>query len=93
MELRDNQELLDEIMSLPSAPVLIAQASRALETERQRREQFYNEITEYEKAEFINGEVVIHSPVKKEHNDVTGKLFRLIDVYVDILPRQNKTTV
>ncbi|GAB4422196.1 MAG: hypothetical protein OHK0039_38080 [Bacteroidia bacterium] len=63
MELRDNQELLDEIMLLPSAPVLIAQANRALEAERQRREQFYNDITEYEKAEFINGEVVIHSPV------------------------------
>lgn len=81
IELRDNQELLDEIMSLPSAPTLIEQASRALEIERQRREQFYND-SEYEHAEFINGEVVIHSPVTKEHNDVSGNLFVLMDTYV-----------
>jgi Uma2 family endonuclease len=53
-----------------------------LEAER-RREQSYNETTEHQKAEFINGEVVIHSPAKKEHNNASGKLFRLIDVYVD----------
>lgn len=82
MELRNNQELLDEIMSLPSAPALIAQANQALDTERKRRQQFYNEITEYEKAEFINGEVVIHSPVKKGHNDVTVNLLKLMDTYV-----------
>lgn len=84
MELRSNQEILDEIMSLPSAPVLVEQARHALETERQRREHFYNEISEHEKAEFINGEVVIHSPVKKGHNDVTVNLLKLMDTYVQI---------
>ena len=83
MDLRNNQELIDEIMSLPSAPVIVEQARHALEAERQRREHFYNEISEYEKVEFINGEVVIHSPVKKEHNDASGQLFHLIDVYVN----------
>lgn len=83
MELRNNQEIIEEIMSNPSAMLIVEQARRTLDVERQRRERFYNEITEYEKAEFINGEVVIHSPVKKEHNDASGKLFRLIDVFVD----------
>ncbi|RMG68182.1 MAG: Uma2 family endonuclease [Bacteroidetes bacterium] len=81
--MRTDQELLTQILALPSAPAIVEQARHALEVERQRRTVFYNEISEYEKAEFINGEVVIHSPVKKEHNDATGKLFRLIDVYVD----------
>jgi Uma2 family endonuclease len=82
MNLRNDQELLDEIMSLPSAPAIVEQARHALEAERQRREQFYNEISEYEKAEFINGEVVIHSPVKKEHNDASGNLYALLHAYV-----------
>ncbi|MEZ4771756.1 MAG: Uma2 family endonuclease [Bacteroidia bacterium] len=67
---------------MPSAPTIVEQVHHVLETERQRRKHFYNEITEYEKAEFINGEVVIHSPVKKGHNDVTIKLTKLLDTYV-----------
>lgn len=69
-------------MASPSAVLIVEQAGRMLEAERQRRERFYNEITEYEKAEFINGEVVIHSSVTKEHNDVSGSLFVLMDTYV-----------
>lgn len=82
MGLSKNQEILEEIMASPSAVLIVEQAGRMLEAERQRRERFYNEITEYEKAEFINGEVVIHSPVKKEHNDASGNLFALIHAHV-----------
>ncbi|MDX2245691.1 MAG: Uma2 family endonuclease [Bacteroidia bacterium] len=46
------------------------------------RNTFYNNISEFEKAEFINGEIIIHSPVKKEHNDVTGSLYQLLNTYV-----------
>ncbi len=81
MKFRRSQDLIDEILSLPSAPAIVEQASRILEDERQRREQFYND-SEYDHAEFINGEVIIHSPVTKEHNDVSGHLFVLMDTYV-----------
>ena len=45
---------------------------------------FYNEITEHEKAEFINGEIIIHSPVKKAHNRANGLLFSLLSTYVNL---------
>lgn len=79
--LRD--QLVQDILSLPDAPLIIHQVNERLEEERRKREIFYNEISEFEKAEFINGEIIIHSPVKKEHNDVSGLLSRLISTHVD----------
>ena len=32
--------------------------------------------------EFINGEVIVHSPVKKAHNDISTNLVKLLDTYV-----------
>lgn len=72
------------ILDSPSAPVLAAQLQSALEQEKQRRLQFYQDINDDVKAEFINGEVVIHSPVKKEHIDASKFLFKLLDTFVQI---------
>jgi len=79
-----HEKLLDNLLSLPNAPILLNEANNRLIEERKKREQFYNDITDSEKIEFINGEIVIHSPVKKEHNDVSGALFRLMSSYVDL---------
>lgn len=68
-------------MDYPYAPKILEEANKILQEERKRRESFYNEITEFEKAEFINGEVIIHSPVKKAHNDASSLLFKLIDIF------------
>jgi len=46
------------------------------------RSKFYSDISEFEKAEFISGEIIIHSPVKKSHNDVTTQLSALLMFYV-----------
>ncbi len=52
--------------------------------ERKKRKQFYEDVREDEKAEFINGEVIVHSPVRIEHN-ITGKfLLKLMDTHVQI---------
>ncbi len=81
---RSSQDLINRILSFPTAPQIVEQVHLALAAERQKREAFYNDITEYEKAEFINGEIVIHSPVKKEHNDASGRIYKLVDTYVNL---------
>ncbi|OIN56012.1 Uma2 family endonuclease [Arsenicibacter rosenii] len=81
-----HQHLVDQILELPDAPLLIQRVSDHLASERKRREQFYNDIDESIKAEFINGEPIVHSPVRKEHNEVTGFLYQLLNVFV----RKNK---
>ncbi len=53
-----------------------------LKEEAKLREEFYNAIDEDDKAEFINGEVIMHSPVKMEHAESSGALFSLLRLYV-----------
>lgn len=80
------EDLLDKIMDLPDAPNLIREVTVKLNDETQRRHKFYNDIDEQMKIEFINGEIVMHSPVRREHNEATGLLYQLINVHV----RKNK---
>lgn len=79
-----NQGLVEKILRLPDAPQLVGQLNKRLQEEHERRLVFYNWIDEYTKAEFINGEVVVHSPAKKKHLTVTKLLSRLISLYSDV---------
>jgi Uma2 family endonuclease len=76
--------LIEQILDLPDAPLLHQQIK--LNEERIRREKFYNDIDESMKVEFINGEIIVHSPVMKRHNEANGLLFHLLDIHV----RKNK---
>ncbi len=53
----------------------------AIDHEKARRTAFYNDITEQEKVEFINGEIIVHSPVMKRHNSVPLLLAQLMNIY------------
>ncbi len=75
--------LVEQILDMPSAPKLLEELNLILKEEQLRRKKFYHEITDQEKAEFINGEIIIHSPVNKSHSEVCKRIGRLIDVYVD----------
>lgn len=77
-----HQHLVEQILEYPDAYLIMQEIQAALNEERKKRETFYNDITEQEKVEFINGEIVLHSPVKKSHNEATGLLFHLVDIYV-----------
>lgn len=78
--------LVADLLKTPHAFLLIQEAQVILNQEQKRREAFYNEITEQEKVEFINGEIIVHSPVKKKHNEASSLLNHLLDLYV----RKNK---
>ena len=76
-----HENLLEQILDLPDAAILMQEVNTRLNEERQRREKFYNDIDESIKAEFINGEMIVHSPVMKRHNQATGLLYKLLDTY------------
>ncbi|MDX2282572.1 MAG: Uma2 family endonuclease [Bacteroidia bacterium] len=84
MLLQDPETHLAAILGSPDAPNLIARLQTQLEQEQQRRQQFYAEVDEDLKAEFINGEVIIQSPVKKEHTDAAGALYNLLSTFVHV---------
>ena len=73
-------ELLDD----PALPEQVAALQLALETERERRDRFYEEITDQEKAEFINGEVIMHSPAKARHLEVKDRLQQMLAAHVRV---------
>lgn len=79
---KNQKELLDEIFNLSNPQHFLQLANEKLDEERKKREYFYNEVAEFTKSEFILGEIVIHSPVKKEHNDVLLNLVTLLNTYV-----------
>ena len=74
--------IVEQVLEYPDAYLTIQQIQAALPEERQKREAFYNDITDEFKYEFINGEVIMHSPVKKMRNECTGFLYQLLNVYV-----------
>ena len=71
------EDIVAQVLAQPNAQSLVKEITNILEAEKKRREQFYNEITDAEKVEFINGEIVTHSPVMKEHNDANCLLENL----------------
>lgn len=75
--------LIDQLLESPRLSLYYERIQAVLAEERARRQQFYATVTEQEKAEFINGEVVVQSPAKFEHTSAAKHLLRLLDAYVD----------
>ncbi|MBU6341985.1 MAG: Uma2 family endonuclease [Bacteroidetes bacterium] len=74
----------EKILNSPDAPQQIEALNKAWHEEQQRRLEFRNWITPGVKAEFINGEVILHSPVKHRHWRTTDLLSRLASIYVGL---------
>jgi len=53
-----------------------------MQAEEERRERFYEEMSEQQKVEFINGEVIVQSPARLRHTLASKNLFALLDAYV-----------
>ncbi|TAE49381.1 MAG: Uma2 family endonuclease [Bacteroidetes bacterium] len=70
--------LLHQILQHPNVHFLLREINENLEFEAIKRRQFREMITEQQKAEFINGEVLLHSPVMKRHSDASGFLYALL---------------
>lgn len=77
-----SNRIVSEIMNAPDAYLIVDAVQRALDEERKRRLKFYNDITGEQKVEFINGEIIIHSPAQKQHGRILFRLAHLIDIHV-----------
>ena len=76
--------LIEPLRHSPQLPQAIAILQSELEVERRRRDRFYHEMTPDQKIEFIDGEVVLHSPARNRHLDVTGCIYKLLHTYAAI---------
>ena len=81
----DNRDLVEVILEHSDAVLIVQQVQNKLNNEQRLREEFYEIIGEDDKAEFVNGEIIYHSPVMKRHNDATKQLLKLLDIFTAML--------
>lgn len=73
-----------ELLKRPDLPLVIQQIQHSLDDEAKRRHEFREWLDEDAKAEFINGEVILHSPVKRRHIGVSRRLSNLLITYTTL---------
>lgn len=76
-------ELAAQLLESPKAPQIIQQVQAILNDEKKRRQAFYEWMDDHMKAEFINGEIVVHSPALEKHNAVVLRLGMLLSAFTD----------
>lgn len=77
-----DHNLLDALLQSPRLSLYARRIDDLLAEEAQRRAGFLETMSEDQKIEFINGEIIVHSPVKLRHSTAAGNLFVLLDTYV-----------
>ena len=75
---------IETLRHSPRLPEVVSLLQRELEEEAELRRKFYEEMTPEQKIEFIDGEVVLHSPAMNRHLGVTMRLGTLLRTYVVI---------
>lgn len=75
-------ELLYQLLDTPKAPLIIQQALAVLNNENEKRRAFYEWMDDDMKAEFINGEIVVHSPALDRHTEAVMNLGFLLNLFV-----------
>lgn len=80
--LLEEQAILDQLMHSPRLPIIVRKLEQVVADEAAQRQAFYDQITEGDKAEYINGEIIFHSPVKFCHLRTTKRLLVLLDTHV-----------
>ncbi len=75
---------LETLLHSPLLPEYAERIQAKLRDEAQRRAKFYDEITEEHKWEFIEGQVIMHSPAKNRHLCAVMNITTLMNHYVRI---------
>ena len=78
------ENLLEPIRHSPRLPEVVSELQRQIEAESKRRLEFYENMTPEEKVEFIDGEVILHSPARNRHLDTTKYILKLLDSFVSL---------
>ena len=72
----------NQLMQSPALKLIIDETVKRLKAESKLRNKFYDELIPNIKAEFINGKVIMHLPVKLRHSQVSHNLFRSFSTHV-----------
>ena len=76
------EALIEPLLHSPRLPEIAEALQVRLRDEAARRVRFYADMTDAEKVEFIEGEVVMHSPARNMHLIAQMNIQQLLTVYV-----------
>lgn len=69
---------IQEVLNSHWLPQIAEQITEKLSKEKIARERFYDEMSDSEKTEFIDGEVIVHSPARDWHTEAVQNLQMLL---------------
>lgn len=78
---RSIAEAIQQLIHSPRLPLHVREFQSLLREERAKRDRFYEEMSEGQKVEFINGKVILQTPAKWRHTKVVRNLLTLLDTY------------
>ncbi len=73
--------VIEPLLHSPCLPEIAQVLQTRMREEAARRQAFYEEISDDQKAEFIDGEVILHSPARNKHIVVRQHLEKLLHTY------------
>lgn len=73
---------VEQLLRSPRLPDVLRRLQAVVRAEAKKRRYFYEVVTEHQKAEFINGEIIVHTPVQLRHTIASENLFTLLQTYV-----------
>jgi Uma2 family endonuclease len=76
--------ILQSLLASPALPELVEEGFKILNREQKLREKFHANITPEHKWEFIQGEVIRHSPALNRHLLATKRLFSIMSAHVRV---------
>lgn len=80
--LTQTQLLYNQILQLPDAVLLINSVMENMREEARKRQEYLELVHENVSAEFINGKIIMHSPVKGMHWRACTNLVTYLNYYV-----------
>ena len=83
MPLTIDDNTIQELKHAPNLPQVVDELLFFLEDEKKKRKLFLENLDDDTKAEFIEGEIILNSPVKRKHYLIVGFLSKLLSTYVD----------
>ncbi len=72
----------EELKGRIDLPEILKEINDYWREEERKRAEFYNLVHEDQKAEFINGKIILHSPVKNRHWTACTKIAAYLTIYV-----------
>jgi hypothetical protein len=80
---------IEGMLHSPLLPEIVETLQRRVSDEAERRGEFYRQLRDDEKSEFIDGQVIVHSPARAKHLAVRKSLEKLLDT----LPSTGSSTL